>query len=43
MLTNETGLQHKMDILHRQYTYVPNITVSIYMHIIHCIFFLPIS
>lgn len=35
MLTKRTGFQYKMDTLQRQYTYVPNITVYIYMYIIH--------
>lgn len=38
MLTNETGLQHKMDMLYRQYIHTPNIAMSIFMHIIHPVF-----
>lgn len=38
MLTKETELQQKMDMLHRQYTHAPNIAMSIYMHIIRSVF-----
>lgn len=38
MLTNKTGFQHKVGMLYRQYTYAPNNTMCIYMHIIHLVF-----